>query len=95
MKRVLLLAVLASLGMSQSARAENAPWMFNRSYYSHEPVQNVRIGRAPTGGPYYTRPRGAYVNSGWRWNRSTINVGGQVYDNVNMIESWVQSGGQF
>ena len=48
--------------------------MFNRSYYSHEPVQNVRIGRAPTGGPYYTRPRGAYVNSGWRWNRSTINV---------------------
>ena len=51
MKRVFLMAVLAAAGMSQVAHAENSPWMFNRSYYSHEPVQNVRIGRAPPAAP--------------------------------------------
>ncbi len=80
---------------SAPAQPQGNPWMFQRSYYSHEPIQNVRIGRAATGGPYYTRPTGGYVNAGWRWNRSTINVGGQVWDNTNVIESWVQTGGQF
>lgn len=95
MKRSVLLiaALLASFCSAPAARAEN--WMFQRSYYSHQPAEPVAIGRRARGGPYYTRPQGAYFNGGFRRLRSTINVGGLVYDNLNLFESWAQTGGQF
>ena len=95
MKRCLLIAVFLSacLGSVVPANAEN--WMFQRSYYSHQPAEPVAIGRRARGGPYYTRPQGAYFNGGFRRLRSTINVGGLVYDNLNLFESWAQTGGQF
>ena len=78
-----------------SATPPAKSWIFQPSYYSHDPVTHVRIGKASNGGPYFTRPQGAYVNFGFRNNRSTINVGGRTYDNVNAYESWVQTGEQF
>lgn len=95
MKRCILVAVvlLAGLCSANAAQAEN--WMFQRSYYSHQPAEPVAIGRRARGGPYYTRPQGAYFNGGFRRLRSTINVGGLVYDNLNLFESWAQTGGQF
>lgn len=95
MKRcfLLLAALLAGFGSAPVAQAEN--WMFQRSYYSHQPAEPVAIGRRARGGPYYTRPQGAYFNGGFRRLRSTINVGGLVYDNLNLFESWAQTGGQF
>ena len=74
----------------------NGSWVFQRSYYSHDPVTDVRIGR-PTisGGPYYTRPRGAYVKSGFRNLNSVINVGNAGADITNVWESWIQTGEQF
>ena len=95
MKRCLCVAVVLFLGLcsAQPAQAEN--WMFERSYYSHEPATPVAIGRRARGGPYYTRPQGAYFNGGFRRLRSTINIGGLVYDNLNLFESWAQTGGQF
>jgi hypothetical protein len=95
MKRRLFVALvlLSGLGFASPARAEN--WMFERSYYSHQPATPVAIGRRARGGPYYTRPQGAYFNGGFRRMRSTINIGGLVYDNLNLFESWAQTGGQF
>ncbi|HQU41623.1 MAG TPA: hypothetical protein PK867_02380 [Pirellulales bacterium] len=95
MKRCLCVAfvVLAGFGSALPAQAES--WMFERSYYSHSPATPVPIGRRARGGPYYTRPQGAYFNGGFRRLRSTINVGGLVYDNLNLFESWAQTGGQF
>lgn len=36
------------------------------------------------------RPRESYSNRGYRFSRSTINVGGYVFDNVYLFERWEQ-----
>lgn len=36
------------------------------------------------------RPREEYSNRGYRFSRSTINVGGYVFDNLYLFESWNQ-----
>ena len=97
MKRLLLSVFAATvlLGTATLASAEDS-WIFQRSYYSHDPVSNVRIGRpAVSGGPYYTRPQGAYIRSGFRNNNIVINVGSAGADVTNIWESWVQTGEQF
>jgi hypothetical protein len=103
MKFALQLVALALVvaGFSVSARAEgngngSGSWIFQRSYYSHDPVTAVRIAKPQvSGGPYYTRPQGAYVKSGFRNNNIVINVGGAGADVTNIWESWVQTGEQF
>lgn len=96
MKRSLCVAAVLFAGLLSATPSQAAEsWMFGRSYYSHEPATPVAIGRRARGGPYYTRPQGAYFNGGFRRLRSTINVGGLVYDNLNLFESWAQTGGQY
>lgn len=87
------LLLLACLAQSSVARADS--WVFQRSYYSHHPGVPVRIGTKPAVPSYYPRPTGVYVNSGFRNLRSTIRVGGRVYDNLNVWESWIQTGAQW
>jgi hypothetical protein len=95
MKRLsaLLLAALLSSSLPSAVHAEG--WIFARSYYSHQPVHHVEIARRPPGGPFYTRPQGDYVKSGYRSVRSSIRVGGYSYDNAQFYESWIQVGSQF
>lgn len=87
------LVLLASCMAPALARADS--WVFQRSYYSHHPGVPVRIGVKPAVPSYYPRPTGIYVNSGFRNLRSTIRVGGRVYDNLNVWESWIQTGAQW
>ncbi len=94
MRRFFAAAVLVAIVLS-STPATAGSWMFRRSYYSHVPVTPVRIGPIHAGGPAFSRPQGAYVNSGYRVYRGTIAVGGRVYDSFNVYESWVQTGGQY
>ncbi len=96
MKRLclLLLAAAAFSGLATSAQAET--WLFSRSYYSHDPVTQVRIAEPVVrGGPYYTRPQGVYVRSGFRNSNSIINMGRAGTDQTNIWESWIQTGAQF
>jgi hypothetical protein len=87
MKRFLATAVVVAF----AARAEAGTYLFERSYYSHSPAAPVVIGhRAPIGGPAFTRPQGAAVQSGYRWQRSQIRVGGQVVDQLNTWDSWIE-----
>lgn len=96
MRRCLLIALLlAGFGSAAAPAQAGNSWMFERSYYSHQPATPVTIGHRARGGPFYTRPQGAYFNGGFRRLRSTINIGGQIYDNLNLFESWAQTGGQF
>ncbi len=95
MKRLLGMALVLAIGLTSSGVAAAESWMFGRSYYSHKPETPVQIGRRARGGPFYTRPQGAYFNGGFRQSRSTINVGGYITDNLNLYESWGQTGGQF
>lgn len=90
---VLLLAGILGASLPSSSRADG--WIFARSYYSHQPVHAVEIARRPPGGPFYTRPQGDYVRSGYRNLRSSIVVGGYSYDHAQFYESWVQFGSQF
>lgn len=75
--------------------AQAGSWVFRRSYYTHDPVTPVRIGKAAVNGPHFSRPQGAYFSGGYRWNRSQINISGHAYDHVNIFESWYQTGSQF
>ena len=89
---VLLVALLGCL----RTRAEAGSYLFERSYYSHAPSSPVVIGhRMPVGGPLFTRPQGAAATSGYRWNRSNISVGGQVVDQLNTWDTWVQFYGKY
>ena len=98
---VALALVVAGFCASAQAQAPSNPsgsgsWIFQRSYYSHDPVTTVRIAKPQvTGGPYYTRPQGAYFSSGLRNSRTTINVRGRVVDQTILWESWFQTGAQF
>lgn len=87
---VFAVAVIAS---PLSALAES--WIFRPSYYSHDPVTNVRIGRQYSAGPVFTRPTGGYISGGWRWQNASIIIGGQMFDNYNYFESWGQQGEKF
>ena len=96
MKRLclLVLAAAAFSGLATSVQAEN--WLFSRSYYSHDPVTAVRIAEPVVrGGPYYSRPQGVYVRSGFRNSNSIINMGRAGTDQTNIWESWIQTGAQF
>ncbi len=92
---VLVAAVCGASWFSASpARADS--WIFQRSYYTHDPVTDVRIGRQTTvGGPYYSRPQGQYIRTGTRYINSTINVPGYGSDQYNVYESWIQYGQQY
>ena len=95
MKRVLPVALLLALALASVPSVWAESWIFQRSYYSHEPATPVHIGPRAVGGPYYTRQRGEYVRSGFRNLNSTINIGGGTYDNVQVYESWIQYGAQY
>ena len=92
-------AALVALGFvavsAKSAKADGS-WIFQRSYYSHDPVTSVRIADpAVHGGPYYTRPQGVFVRSGFRNMNAIIQMGPAGSDQTNVWESWVQTGSQF
>jgi hypothetical protein len=87
-----LLVLLAIYSLAMNANA--ADWIFQRSYYSHNPVQPVRIGPQPAANlPIYSAPQGYYYSSGLRQIRSTIQVGNSV-DNYYEWEGWGQRGFQ-
>ena len=81
-----------------TAQAGNPPtksWIFRKSYYSHDPVQPVQIGRQRAGGPVFSRPEGDYVQAGFRRVYSSIQVPPYTWDNINIYEAWTHSGSQY
>ncbi len=93
MKRYLFGALLALAGLTGSAQAQS--WIFQPSYYSHEPVSPVRVQRQYSRGPQFSPSVGSYINSGYRFLRAGINVGGNTYSQLNMWESWYQVGNKY
>jgi len=93
-RKALLFAVVLSATIVGGG-AQAASWIFLPSYYSHDPVAPVQIGPRYEGGPYYVRPQGEYVRSGYSHTQSTISVGSQGTDTLNYYESWIQVGGQY
>ena len=93
---VAAMALAAVLALSSPAQA--ASWIFLPSYYSHDPVMDVRIGPEQyhaSNGPYYTRPQGEYVRGGYRTSYSTIQAGPGTCDQIHLFESWIQYGSQY
>jgi hypothetical protein len=95
MTRLLRFTVLAAVLFYGVSSADAASWIFQRSYYTHDPVTKVRIGPQATGGPYYAPVRGEFIRTGVRHVRSQIRVGGIVFDQYNEWDTWVQTGAQF
>jgi hypothetical protein len=89
---VLSVTILATAASSASA---GSSWIFLPSYYSHDPVAPVQVGPRYEGGPYYVRPQGEYVRSGYSSSQSTITVGSMGTDTYQYYESWIQVGGQY
>jgi hypothetical protein len=95
MTRLLRITALLGVLLCCVSSADAASWIFQRSYYTHDPVTKVRIGPQATRGPYYAPVRGEYVRTGVRHVRSQIRVGGIVFDQYNEWDTWVQTGAQF
>ena len=95
MTRLLRISAVAAIVICSAASAHAASWIFQRSYYTHDPVTKVRIGPQATGGPYYAPVRGEFIRTGVRHVRSQIRVGGIVFDQYNEWDTWVQTGAQF
>ncbi|HTU24114.1 MAG TPA: hypothetical protein VMF30_01875 [Pirellulales bacterium] len=95
MKRFFCGAVLALACLAGSAQAQTASWIFNPSYYSHDPINPVRVQRQYSRGPQFSPSAGQYVNSGYRYLRAQINVDGAIYDQWNMWDTWVQGGSKY
>jgi hypothetical protein len=95
MMHTLRLCTLIAFLLAAPATANAASWIFQRSYYTHDPVSKVRIGPQATGGPYYAPVRGEFIRTGVRQLRSQIRVGGIVFDQYNEWDTWVQTGAQF
>jgi hypothetical protein len=95
MTRLLRISALAAFVLCASPSADAASWIFQRSYYTHDPVSKVRIGPQATGGPYYSPVRGEFIRTGVRQLRSQIRVGGIVFDQYNEWDTWIQTGAQF
>lgn len=96
-KFILSVAALAALlAVGQTAHAET-PWIFQRSYYSHDPVIDVKIGpdRYQFDGPYFTRPQGQFIRSGFRQIQTNTGYRGPGYENSIFFDSWIQGGVQF
>jgi hypothetical protein len=93
--RLLLIAVAFTALASSAADSRAESWIFQRSYYTHDPVTKVRVGPQATGGPYYSPVRGEFTRSGYRYLRSQIRVGGMVFDQYNEWDSWIQTGAQY
>ena len=92
--RKLALSAVLFAAMVGSASAASS-WIFLPSYYSHDPVAPVQVGPRYEGGPYYVRPQGEYVRSGFSSTQSTISVGSMGTDTYQYYESWIQVGGQY
>ncbi len=98
----LVFACCAALWFAEGAvrAAEPLPswpsqsWIFNRSYYSHQPATEVEVGPQSPHSPIFTRPQGAYIRGGYR----RLRVGGNLRSNDDFhyfYESWFQVGEQF
>jgi len=94
-RRIAPAALAAVLVFSGSVQASS--WIFLPSYYSHDPVTDVRIGpeQYRFDGPYYTRPQGEYVRGGYRNSDSTFGRGRGGCDQFHIFESWIQYGSQY
>jgi hypothetical protein len=93
--RCLLIAVAFAALTCSADDCLGESWIFQRSYYTHDPVTKVRVGPQATGGPYYSPVRGQFTRGGYRYLRSQIVVGGMVFDQYNEWDSWIQTGAQF
>jgi hypothetical protein len=86
---------LSIAAIGARAGGHQPSWIFRPSYYSHDPVRAVQVGRRHAGGPMFTRPEGDYFQVGVRYVNSAIQVGPYTWDNVRVYESWTQSGSQY
>ena len=79
----LALIVLAASGNS----VFSADWLTAPSYYTHDKTTGQRTTQYAQIGPYYYYQRNDYIRSGYRHNRSTIQLAGSA-DNLHIVEEW-------
>lgn len=90
LKLLLLLGVVSS---ASPLAAES--WIFRPSYYSHRPARPVEIGIQVSLLSDSARPYSEVIRSSRRRLYSTIRVGSDTFDHVDMWESWYQAGREF
>lgn len=66
--------------------ASAADWITAPSYYTHD-ATGQRVTQHTPIGPFYTYPRGHLTRSGFRYSRSSLQVGTSV-DHYHTTEEW-------
>ena len=83
----MLRATLCLLFLSFTSAATAADWITAPSYYSHDPQTGERITQYAQTGPVYRYERPDYQQSGFRYTRSSLQMGRSV-DHLALTEEW-------
>jgi len=78
------LATLLGLGLATAARAD---WIFESSFYSHDPATGQRTTQYAPPAPSYARFDENYLQSGFRCSESTVGSGNNA-DHLHIVETW-------
>jgi hypothetical protein len=84
-RHLVLIAVLALAPLG--AAAEETNWVFLPSYYSHSPTTGERVVQYRPEAPAYAPADDTYMESGYRHNESTIQVGRSA-DRLHVVQTW-------
>lgn len=95
MKTFLLMAALVAASLLPAQPAQAGSWILGRQVYPAVPYQLPQPPRRAYLGPFTTRPEGAFMHGSFRILRNQVNVGGQLVDQYNVYESYIQGGVQF
>ena len=81
--RFLVLVIIVLVQIPLAA----ADWATTPSYYTHDLKSGERVTQYAPVGPYYYYQRPDYLKSGYRHNRSTLDLGNSS-DNLHIVETW-------
>lgn len=80
-------AICVSATFCYAASGNAADWIMKRSRYTHDPNSGARVTQYSPIGPFYANDMPNYVKSGFRYSRSSIQVGPSM-DHIHTIEEW-------
>src|SRR5262245_52351193 len=86
-RRLLSLAICFLVAVCTAVSGFGADWIVKRSRYTHDPNTQARVTQYSQIGPFYANDMPNYQKSGFRYSRSSIQVGPSA-DHLHTIEEW-------
>jgi hypothetical protein len=86
-RRCLSLSLCILVIAFSAAPCFSADWIVKRSRFTHDPNTHARVTQYSPIGPFYANDMPNYQKSGYRYSRSSIQVGPSA-DHLHTVEEW-------